>query len=120
MSNLYSFLPHKSFVDNMDSLFFNYLTNDYSNSNLESLNYHIYSKILTSLNDSIQIDKDVTYTHFKVYLNKHIYNLLNNNINTYIDTRIKDAKFLKNLFTNNDFQYYTNHNLFHYFNCYLQ
>lgn len=110
MSNLYSFLPHKSFVDNMESLFFNYLSNDYSNTNLNSLNYNIYSKILNSVNDSIQIDKDITYTHFKVYLNKHIYNLLNNNINTYIDTRIKDAKFLKNLFTNNDFQYYTNHN----------
>ena len=110
MSNLYLLLPHKSFVDNMESLFFNYLSNDYSSSNMDSLNYSIYSKILHSLNNSIQIDKNISYTQFKIYLNKYIYNLLNNNINTYIDTCIKDTKFIKNLFTNNDFQYYTNHN----------
>jgi hypothetical protein len=111
MSNLYLYLSHKSFVDNKSSIFFNYLSNNYQNShlNIDSINYKIFSKILNTLNPDINIHKDISNNQFKTFINKHIYNLLNNNINTYIDTLIDDKIFIKELFTNNKFQYYTNH-----------
>ncbi len=108
MSNLYLYLPHKSFVDNLPSLFFNLLCNNYYNESMNSITYTIYYKILHTLNSNISLDKHITNSEFKIHINKHIYNLLNTNINSYIDVLIKDKKFMNELFTNNEFQYYTN------------
>lgn len=110
MSNLYIYLSNKSFIDNQYSLFFNYLSNNYYNNNfnMDSMNYEIYSRILNTLNDDIVVSKDITNHDFNIFLNKHIYNLLNNNINSYIDIRIQDKTFMRELFSNNKFQYYTN------------
>lgn len=110
MSILYLSESHNSFVDNLSSLFFNYLSNNYYNDtlNISSTTYNIYHKILSCLNKNIQINKHISNSDFKIHLNKHIYNLLNNNINTYIDINIKNKQFLNELFTNNEFQYYTN------------
>ncbi len=110
MSNLLLYLPNISFVDNLSSLFFNFLCNNYSNNkfNLDSINYKIYNKILQTFNSDINIKKNISYDEFKIYLNKYIYNLLNQNINSYIDILIKDKVFINELFTYNNFQYYTN------------
>jgi hypothetical protein len=111
MSNLYIYLPNKSFIDNSPSLFFNYLSNNYFNKhvNIPSINYNIYSKIIQTLNPDTSIDTNTTNNTFNIYINKYIYNLLNNNINSYIDIMFDRNDFKNELFTNNDFQYYTNH-----------
>lgn len=111
MSNLYIYLPHKSFVDNSPSLFFNYLSNNYFNQsfNISSINYNIYSKIIQTLNPDTHLDNNTTNSTFNIHINKYIYNLLNNNIDSYIDIMFDRNDFKNELFSNNDFQYYTNH-----------
>jgi hypothetical protein len=108
MSTLYLYTKHFSNVNNELSLFYNYLSPNYYNENVNSTNYNIYLKILQTFNENITLKKNITYDLFQQHLNKYIYKTLNQNINEYISILISKNKFVKELFKYKNFQYYTN------------